>query len=1489
MSDATPHHDTGYGRQVFIVLLLTGGVILLHRFAVPTHVDPTAMLALGFLILASYTIGELVGAIRVPHITGYLAAGLLFGPSVATYLGQVLPFPPFEHGILSHDVIDSLRVFDTLAVALIALTAGGELKIAGLKKGFRVILGILSGQLALLFVLVGGVIWLLSGPLPFFVVPELAAVGSAGALGLGLVVASISVATSPAATIAVINSTGAKGPMTRAVLSTVVLKDVIVVVAFSIASALAAAMIGISSEGQDLGSFLAVHIGGSIVVGVAVGFLLSLYLRFVGRETLLVIVGVVYGATLLATALHLDPVLLFMAAGFTASNFSRAGDALIHNVERLSMPVYVIFFTLAGAGLHLEAIAVVGPVAALIVLARLGALYLGVGLGARLSKADEGTRRFGWLGFASQAGVAITLAAKVGKDFGEVGHYLETVIITGVAINELIGPILLKVGLGMSKEIPKGGAEERPLEDDGARDDEEAAPDDEEDTEKDHLSEWPTREAARIGGAWPHAEIAEGELQKVAETIRESLKKVVQGAVRGPLANQQRQMETYMRDLRREFLRHHRRLTVEVRSDESVIPSFHRQEAELAERWRALVLERAAEVRSRFLDLSKVVAALDEISDRAPPRVRAPYEEASFAKRDDEGATRKLSRTLLKTRRALGGGTPEREVEVRALTRYHFAALSARLESVVTLLVHGDAHLAARSMSLFDHIHRGYAALNVDDGHPIEERLRALKAAIDDELTLSIEEAERITTDAATRLDDIAGDAFAAFVEDLKVYGTPDLPASHRRAAEAFEQRMAAEKALVTRVDRVLAVVAATYSRLGLRLELIGLESLMKEMLDQEVRSLEGDVRGRTHTQTERLAAALSEAREKLEQALESTDVSAELSERIRDTIEPLEKVSAAAGAKAQALRDQLREETSITPLLEGLRRAALGIGESYTAPTGALGPPRMELPTGVGVVVVPFRELVSAQVEAEVAPALFGAARAMAATVEPLVSSLAEVERLLAFNVEVAGTELDMVGESVSPETRELLSQILFGAMERAQEIVEARRAESGDWAPLFGGELRQAVLGGLRELENQLTREDLSNERIVALRRRAAGQRLSQKAEAIPSMLALAEAVAKRTIRGVLGTARLEAWRRTLGLPRSARDTSPAAFIRPEPQTEIPLVYRRLFAARTVESADVLTGREQTIESARRILRGKTPGQMRSVALVGPDGVGKGALARAVVRTRAFKHVRHLSLDKPATVEDVDAWFSEGTTGQLFVVANFRYLLAMRAGGFAPLMRFIEGVVADRGRNAWLIHVDELVWSVATQAAPVAEAFPDVIEVPALGLRDLEAAVLARHGLSGYGLSFEHRAEGAGLDDLVVRAAAKIRRPYETYFRALHDASGGLVRDALALWLSSIDEVNDRADYVHVGNLPTSVEPSLDALPEEVLLNLLQVARQGWMDADVQAHVYRVEHVAAEAQLARLTNMGLLERESGGAYAIPVHLRGPVGRVLRARGWVR
>ena len=99
-------HGGGEGatfRQLAIVLALTGGMIGLHWLAVASEdgrFDPTAMLALGFVILASFTIGSLVDVIKLPHITGYLLAGMIFGPSIAGFIPVEL-WPPFDEGVLT--------------------------------------------------------------------------------------------------------------------------------------------------------------------------------------------------------------------------------------------------------------------------------------------------------------------------------------------------------------------------------------------------------------------------------------------------------------------------------------------------------------------------------------------------------------------------------------------------------------------------------------------------------------------------------------------------------------------------------------------------------------------------------------------------------------------------------------------------------------------------------------------------------------------------------------------------------------------------------------------------------------------------------------------------------------------------------------------------------------------------------------------------------------------------------------------------------------------------------------------------------------------------------------------------------------------------------------------------------------------------------------------------------------------------------------------
>lgn len=71
--------------------------------------------ALGFLLLSAFLLGEMAPPLRLPRISGYLLAGVLFGPDAL--------------GLVGADSLERLKVIDSLALTFIALSAGGELSL----------------------------------------------------------------------------------------------------------------------------------------------------------------------------------------------------------------------------------------------------------------------------------------------------------------------------------------------------------------------------------------------------------------------------------------------------------------------------------------------------------------------------------------------------------------------------------------------------------------------------------------------------------------------------------------------------------------------------------------------------------------------------------------------------------------------------------------------------------------------------------------------------------------------------------------------------------------------------------------------------------------------------------------------------------------------------------------------------------------------------------------------------------------------------------------------------------------------------------------------------------------------------------------------------------------------------------------------------------------------------------------------------------------
>ncbi len=1494
-----PAEETHARRQIAVIVLLLFGMVALYQFEqFGKHpFDPSGMLALGFVVLASYTIGGLVSQIRLPHITGYLIAGLVFGPSVAAALGALDLPPPFDAGVLNDDVIEQLELFDTLAVALIALTAGGELKLEGLKKGFAAITSILLSQLVSIAVLVTAFFWLISGAVPYVGLPGIEGLPMMAAIAVGAMVSSVALATSPAATIAVIMESRAAGPLTRNVLSVVVLKDVIVVVAFAIAQVVVAQQIGMGAIEGGLGEYLLKHIVFSIVFGVlAVGGLMALYIRYVNQELLIFVVGVVYLVTFISQRLGWDPVLVFLAAGFGVANFSKSGHTLIETVERLSLPVYVVFFTLAGAKLHLDELRQVALFAVGLVGVRALALYAGTKAGARIARADEATRAFGWMGFVSQAGVSILLAAIIGNNFGELGRSLETLIIGGVAINELVGPVLFKMGLSLSGEATSARSSlsaarhlsvkppsMRPEGDEGA---------------PPRLEPWPEHIGEKDLWGTP-LDTKSPELNGRMQELAGDLQSIVREVSTGPLREFQVEAGQYLRDLRREFLRHHRRLTVQARAEEGVdrdalVTMLRSAQSDLAAHWRGIVLGRSVTLSKQTWTPEAMLENVDGVVDDLPEIVRAPIEDVSYGTKTDDSLWKLLRRQLLRLRRAwrktFGQTPPSREIRLRALARFHLSYdAPTRLEGLAALFVEADRHLAARTRSLFDGVIAGYddiVDIAADADADLERQLMRLRHDVEEELALALDETVRITGDGTHRAATALAVGFVEMKKDLATFGTLDLPARERRTSRRFANRMRAVETLTKDVSNLRKASSAEYSSLAMELELLGLEARVKDSVAEYVSRLASTVTRRATSQVERVSETLQKALASLNEELEKEYSGEELAVALRTATEATSKAAGEAARVTTELYEDLSDDAKIAPLLDALVEACRALTPRYRVTVGQRQTGEWRLPAALPEVEVPFREVVLTYVDSRVAPKLLAIRRELAESVQPLAGLLQELERVVAFNVELATAELEIVhDEPIPDEMHTLLRDMVYGQLERNYNSLEEIRADAQGWAPKLESEMHEAAIGTLETLRVELAEGSFSKSRLEAMRRAASGLRMIEQGDRQPRIERFKSQL-RNGLRALFGAERLERWSERLGLVGAlpTEQLTAGAFAAPEVSTDLPLVYRRLFAADTMEAGDVLTGRDEEIRRAETVLSSEVKGRLRSVVLVGVDGVGKAAVSSAIVRSRRWKNVKRVVFTAPATVSDVEEIFQDAPEGQLVVVDGLHWMLSMAPGGFDPLRRFVKGIIEEGGRRRWLAHCSVLFWNFASTVAPLRDAFPEVVRLNPLDEQELQAAVIARHRLSGFEHSFD-RGDGSPIEGLFARSATRIRRPYDQYFHELQEATGGLVRDALRLWLASIRGIQD--DIVHVGPIPASPYARVRRLPDDILVNLYQIAREGWIDAAGQARLFRLDVNTAQAQLSRLAHLGLLE-ERDGAFVIAVHLRGVLGRVFAERGWV-
>ncbi|MBD3373920.1 CBS domain-containing protein [candidate division KSB1 bacterium] len=398
------------------------------------------LFSLGIAYILALLCARILVRWHIPKVTAYLLVGLFLGPS----FGHIFQIP----SLFSSQDLVNLGIFSQVALALIMLAIGSQFKGEALQRWRQSLVLHAGTETFLTLVLVAVATFTVN----FYVYGQVLQNTNnllTSSVYIALFVGIISMATAPAATLLVIREYESEGQITELVLALVGLNNLITILAFNVAAHFIL---------QPAVSVLALFykLFAPLLMGLVLGFIVSAWGQKINSKTehQMLLIGSVLIAVGLCKWLHLDIFLSNFALGMTITNASPKSDQLLKSLKGFDYPLYVLFFILAGAGLHIDALGHLGLLGVGYIIMRVAGKLAGNWLGARFAGFGSTAEKYIGYTMLAQAGVAIGLAKVLAETWPEGGQMIETVILGSVVFFEVVGPLAVRYGLVNAGEVP---------------------------------------------------------------------------------------------------------------------------------------------------------------------------------------------------------------------------------------------------------------------------------------------------------------------------------------------------------------------------------------------------------------------------------------------------------------------------------------------------------------------------------------------------------------------------------------------------------------------------------------------------------------------------------------------------------------------------------------------------------------------------------------------------------------------------------------------------------------------------------------------------------------------------------------------------------------------------------------------------------------------------------------------------------------------------
>lgn len=381
------------------------------------------------LVLAAALGGEAVRRwLRLPRLLGWIAAGVVLGPQVA--------------GALRADELAALRPVLEVAVGLVLFELGRRVDPGWLRRN-PWLLGTSVLESGLAFAAMYGVLLYIGAP------PLLAAVAAA-----------IGIATAPAVVLTLSRELRAQGQVTERMLLLSTLNSIYAFIAVGVLLAWPA----LASAGDWRAIALQplyLIFGSLVLAGVLAAATLGL-LRLPGRREelqLIVLLALVVIAVWAAGALQLSLVLTLLAYGALTRILDRRRRFVSLGFGGIGTLLLILLFSVTAAGLDLSLL----PAGALAGAALVGVRFVGKTLGvlALASWSGLARRKAALLSVAltPMSAMALVMVQQAGGHSPAFGALLATVVLSAIAMLEVLGPLLAHFALKSAGETAEERAE----------------------------------------------------------------------------------------------------------------------------------------------------------------------------------------------------------------------------------------------------------------------------------------------------------------------------------------------------------------------------------------------------------------------------------------------------------------------------------------------------------------------------------------------------------------------------------------------------------------------------------------------------------------------------------------------------------------------------------------------------------------------------------------------------------------------------------------------------------------------------------------------------------------------------------------------------------------------------------------------------------------------------------------------------------------------